>query len=170
MDLEDFRQKVRDSFAEHIGQDKARKLERACYNWALEEAARRSISQYWENVEFRRVYQDKARSIRFNLKNPANPSFLKKVQDGEVNLKLMPWMKPWEIFPDLWVEAFEEVARLQLNREAAEVKLPDDYQSQAQCRKCKAYKVTWVEMQTRSADEPATIWWNCHSCSNRWRT
>ena len=32
-----------------------------------------------------------------------------------------------------------------------------------------AYKTTFYEMQTRSADEPMTHFITCHSCGNRWK-
>ena len=32
-----------------------------------------------------------------------------------------------------------------------------------------AYKATFYEMQTRSADEPMTQFITCHSCGNRWK-
>ena len=32
-----------------------------------------------------------------------------------------------------------------------------------------AYKTTFYEMQTRSADEPMTQFITCHSCGNRWK-
>jgi transcription elongation factor S-II len=37
------------------------------------------------------------------------------------------------------------------------------------CRKCGGNKTTQFEMQTRSADEPMTIFINCVDCGNSWR-
>jgi DNA-directed RNA polymerase subunit M/transcription elongation factor TFIIS len=37
------------------------------------------------------------------------------------------------------------------------------------CRKCKGRKCTYYELQTRSADEPMTIFIQCIDCGNRWR-
>ena len=36
------------------------------------------------------------------------------------------------------------------------------------CRKCKSSELTWEEKQTRSADEPMTLFCVCMNCSNRW--
>ncbi|MBP02745.1 MAG: transcription factor S [Rhodospirillaceae bacterium] len=37
------------------------------------------------------------------------------------------------------------------------------------CGKCGMSKTSSYEMQTRSADEPMTIFANCLCCGNRWR-
>tara|TARA_X000001036_G_scaffold12253_1_gene10627 strand:- start:2006 stop:2680 length:675 start_codon:yes stop_codon:yes gene_type:complete len=47
-----------------------------------------------------------------------------------------------------------------------EVEVPD---SMLVCGKCGMRKTSSYEMQTRSADEPMTIFANCLCCGNRWR-
>ena len=42
-------------------------------------------------------------------------------------------------------------------------------QVQFTCSKCKSKKCTYYEMQTRSADEPATIFITCLDCGKNWR-
>ena len=37
------------------------------------------------------------------------------------------------------------------------------------CRKCGGSKTTQQEMQTRSADEPMTIFITCLDCDNQWK-
>lgn len=38
------------------------------------------------------------------------------------------------------------------------------------CRRCKGTKTTHYALQTRSADEPMTIFVTCLTCGKRWRT
>ena len=38
-----------------------------------------------------------------------------------------------------------------------------------QCGKCKQHKVDYFEKQTRSADEPMTLFCHCLNCGARWR-
>ncbi len=38
------------------------------------------------------------------------------------------------------------------------------------CRKCKGVRTTHYALQTRSSDEPMTIFVCCLNCGNRWRT
>ena len=41
--------------------------------------------------------------------------------------------------------------------------------SSLQCSKCKQYKVSYSQAQTRSADEPMTTFCECMSCGKRWK-
>ena len=152
-----------------LGEHRARKLERAVYNWCVEQASARTVPRYWDNPVFSRMYADKIRSMRFNLGNEKNPALLQKIEAGDLDVKRLPYLKPWEMYPELWSDTFETVARMQLNREAASNALPDDYVSQIQCRKCKAHKVTYVELQTRAADEPMTVFAACGACQHRFK-
>ena len=42
------------------------------------------------------------------------------------------------------------------------------YAALIKCRKCGSAEVSWDEKQTRSADEAATLFCVCNTCSNRW--
>ncbi len=150
---DDMRAKALTIYEGILSKDMARRMERSVYNWCVSTAERQSIPRYWDNTVFRRMYCDKTRSMRFNLQNPQNPDLLRDVVTGEVDVKALPHMKPWELFPKLWVRTFEDVARMQLTRMAAETVLSDDYQSQVACKRCRERKVTWIELQTRAADE-----------------
>jgi DNA-directed RNA polymerase subunit M/transcription elongation factor TFIIS len=37
------------------------------------------------------------------------------------------------------------------------------------CKRCKSTKTSSTQFQTRSADEPMTVFVRCHNCENRWR-
>jgi DNA-directed RNA polymerase subunit M/transcription elongation factor TFIIS len=37
------------------------------------------------------------------------------------------------------------------------------------CEKCGGDNVTYRQAQTRSADEPETVFFRCLACSNRWK-
>ena len=37
------------------------------------------------------------------------------------------------------------------------------------CRKCASANLNFVQVQTRSADEPMTCFFTCNSCGHRWR-
>ena len=45
-----------------------------------------------------------------------------------------------------------------------------NYKGIFRCRRCKSYKTTYYEMQTRSADEPMTVFITCHNCGSRWKS
>ena len=70
--------------------------------------------------------------------------------------------------PDRWSDVFERVAykalRKQLTVDAESA--PDGAFT---CSKCRSKKTTFYEMQTRSADEPMTLFIQCLSCGSRWK-
>ena len=37
------------------------------------------------------------------------------------------------------------------------------------CRKCRSKKCTYYELQTRSADEPMTLFITCIDCGTKWK-
>jgi len=39
----------------------------------------------------------------------------------------------------------------------------------SKCSKCKNTKVTFYQLQTRGADEPATLFMTCTKCKNKWK-
>eukprot|EP00831_Metopus_contortus_P030132 TRINITY_DN24760_c0_g1_i1.p1 TRINITY_DN24760_c0_g1~~TRINITY_DN24760_c0_g1_i1.p1 ORF type:complete len:106 (+),score=21.39 TRINITY_DN24760_c0_g1_i1:212-529(+) len=41
--------------------------------------------------------------------------------------------------------------------------------SMIQCFKCKQYKTTYYQLQTRGADEPMTTFVSCTECGNSWK-
>jgi DNA-directed RNA polymerase subunit M/transcription elongation factor TFIIS len=45
----------------------------------------------------------------------------------------------------------------------------DPNKGEFQCRKCKGTKTSHYSMQTRSSDEPMTVFVCCLQCGNRWR-
>jgi len=38
-----------------------------------------------------------------------------------------------------------------------------------QCVNCKEFKVTYYQRQTRSADEPMSVFAHCHACGKKWK-
>ena len=72
-----------------------------------------------------------------------------------------------EMRPDRWEElikakSIKDKAKFEQNIEAA----TDIFT----CRKCKSKKCTYYQLQTRSADEPMTIFVTCLDCGTRWKT
>ena len=49
--------------------------------------------------------------------------------------------------------------------ETSQVSMTD----QMKCGKCKKNKISYYELQTRSADEPLTTFYNCLLCGHRWK-
>jgi len=47
--------------------------------------------------------------------------------------------------------------------------MDQDYVGQFKCGKCKSRKTTFYLLQTRSADEPMTVYVTCLGCGHKWK-
>ena len=139
-------------------------LEKGIFNYAIKEAGRKKIVKKWENPHFVSIYVDRLRSIYMNLKNV---TFLKQIQNGEILPQSVGFMTHQEFNPERWRVLIEK----KMKRDAS--KYNDNIQASTNmytCRKCKSNRCTYYEMQTLSADEPATIFVTCLDCGKHWRS
>ena len=142
----------------------ATNLEIGIFNYAIKEATRKKIVKKWENPHFVSIYIDRLRSIYMNLKNEHLKNL---IRNGEVEPKQLAFMTHQEFNPDHWRDLIEK----KMKRDAS--KYNDNIQASTNmytCRKCKSTRCTYYEMQTRSADEPATIFVTCLDCGKHWRS
>ncbi len=149
--------------------DLAKDLEIGVFNWALEQADLYRVPKTWSNARFRAIYDAKVRTMLLNLDKDSyvgNNHILDRVLRHEVKPHELPFMKPYELFPDRWKEVVE--LKVQRDEYAATVK-PVSMTDQFRCKRCKKRECVYQELQLRSADEPATIIVTCISCSHTWR-
>ena len=146
----------------------AEHLERCVYNWTVRTCRRDGIPRYWEHPAFLYRYTTKALSLHFNLTNPKNPELFQRVLAKDMGLKRLVVASPAELFPALWEPVFEQVAHKQLRRQLT-VDADAAPDGAFTCRRCKSKKTTFVLLQTRSADEPMTVYCQCLACQSRWK-
>jgi len=112
------------------------------------------------------MYRKKVRSIKFNLTNKNNPNFLETILKKSSLVYNIPFMKSYEMFPELYEPIFQKIAHLKLTQDNyTKLKICGIFT----CEKCKSNETTYYEMQTRSADEPMTAFISCVKCENRWK-
>ena len=138
-------------------------LEKAVYNYTLKEANNKKIIKKWDNPVFIQIYLDHLRSVYCNLK----PSIIEKIKNGELLSQQVPFMTHQELQPDKWSKLIEQKIKRDKNKFENNVEASTDTFT---CRKCKSNKCSYYALQTRSADEPMTIYVTCLSCDNRWKT
>ena len=164
---ETFRTNIRNKLKEMLHEDddiSSTNLEKGVFNYAIKEAGRKKIVKKWENPHFVCLYKDRLRSIYMNLKND---NFLKQIQNGDILPQNVAFMTHQEFNPERWRVLIEK----KMKRDAS--KYDDNIQASTNmytCRKCKSNRCTYYEMQTRSADEPATIFVTCLDCGKHWRS
>jgi transcription elongation factor S-II len=114
------------------------------------------------------TYRTKMRSLYMNLKDKSNPMLRKRMVGGEISPQRLYKMSPQEMASEeLKVEIQKlEKQNLFLAQGATEKRATTD---RFTCGKCKQKKVSYYQMQTRSADEPLTTFCTCENCGNRWK-
>jgi transcription elongation factor S-II len=138
-------------------------LEKGIFNYALKEANNRKVVKKWDNQYFVQIYLDRLRSIYLNLKNP---EILEQIKSESVQAHTVAFMTHQEMRPEKWKELIEEKAKRDANKFEQNIEASTDTFT---CRKCKGNKCTYYQMQTRSADEPMTVYISCINCGNRWK-
>ena len=141
----------------------ASNLEKGIHNWALKEATNRKVVKKWDNPFFVQIYLDHLRSIYFNLNND---NIIEQVISGEIKPHTIAFMTHHEMMPEKWAEmirikSIRDKSKFETNLEAC----TDTFT----CRKCKSKKCTFMQAQTRSADESMTTYVQCLECGCRWK-
>lgn len=149
--------------------DNRRDLERGIYNAALQDAEKRGVRRHWENPEFEELYKIIARRVLANLDPEGyvgNTRLIQRLQDGEFPPHRVPFMTARELYPDTW----QALADDQLKRETTMLEGSNEEGSgMYTCKRCNKNRTRYWEMQTRSADEPMTIFIRCLNCGKEWR-
>jgi len=125
-----------------------------------------------------RNYTAKARTIAFNLKK--NEKLRSQVLEGLITANELVHMNAKDMANDALREARQKAveesneARRGDVYEVARQKIKQDIGinpegGEFKCNKCKSTKTTHYAMQTRSSDEPMTIFVCCLNCGKRWR-
>jgi transcription elongation factor S-II len=164
-----FRANICQKLAEFfVHSDKAQKhasnLEKGIHNWSLKEATNKRVVKKWDNPFFVQIYLDHLRSIYINLKNE---KLVQMVNNGEIKSHEIAFMTHQEIKPEKWEELIKSKSIRDKNKFEQNIEAATDTFT---CRKCRSKKCTYYQMQTRSADEPMTIFVTCIDCGNRWKT
>ncbi len=161
---------IDDRMDQLLDPDQRRDLERGIYNASLEEAGRRGVRRHWENPDFIEIYKVIARRTMANLDPEAyvgNSRLIQRLQDGEFPPHRVPFMNARDLYPEHWQELADE----QLKRETTMLEGPQNEEgaNMFTCRRCNKSRTRHWEMQTRSADEPMTIFVRCLNCGKEWR-
>jgi transcription elongation factor S-II len=162
---ETFRQNIRVKLTTIIGDDKmATNLEKGVFNYAIKEANSHKIVKKWENPPFVQLYTDRMRSVYINLKNS---DLLKQIHDGEIAPQTVAFMTHQEFNPSHWKVLIDQKIKRDASKFTTNIEASTDMFT---CKRCKSKRCTYYELQTRSADEPATIFVTCLDCGKHWKS
>jgi len=144
-------------------------LEQQIYKKTLIDSESKHIIKDWSVKLFNTLYLSNVRKIVGNLDTTSyinNKELLQRYKNKEITLEEICSMDYYSLYQSKWKEAIERqkmIEKLQLegNKSLAT--------EQFLCTKCFKRECTYYEMQTRSADEPMTIFITCLNCGKNWR-
>jgi len=164
-DIDTFRRNIQKRFEDILeNETKSINLEKGIYNYAIKESNNNKIIKKWDNPYFVQLYLDRLKSIFVNLKNE---KLLDKIKTDEITPQTLAFMTHQEMNEDIWKELLDKKMKRDANKYTNNIQASTDMFT---CRKCKSKRCTYYELQTRSADEPATIFVTCLDCGKNWKS
>ncbi|RMJ24982.1 transcription elongation factor SII [Aspergillus sp. HF37] len=113
-------------------------------------------------------YKTKIRSLYQNLKNKSNPMLRVQVLNNDVVPEQFVRMSHEELRSAEQREQDRKIHKENMDK-AMVAQAERSISANLQCGKCGQKKVTYTEAQTRSADEPMTLFCTCLNCGKSWR-
>lgn len=151
----------------------AKDLEIGVFNSTIDYAASSRIPLSWMSDIFQEAYAAKARSIFANLKKDSyvrNEDLKDRLDNREFFPHDVPFITRESVFPRLWQPIIEkERLRSKEAYEYRQASMTDHIKCVTCLKKGWKSKITYYELQTRSADEPMTLMIKCHTCGHRWK-
>jgi DNA-directed RNA polymerase subunit M/transcription elongation factor TFIIS len=161
-DPDNFRTKVRNVLSTYFtNTNDGINLEIGIYNWVIKEANRKKVVKKWDNPFFTQLYKDKFRSVYYAL---SKTNVVSMVNNKEIKSQEIASMTAYELCPEKWHDMLQAKIIRDKNKDETHVEaMTDTYV----CRKCRSRRCSYYTMQTRSADEPETIYITCLDCGTR---
>jgi DNA-directed RNA polymerase subunit M/transcription elongation factor TFIIS len=146
----------------------ATKLETLIFAAAIDRAEKEEIPRTWPTMAFRDVYLAISRRVLGNLDPTSyigNKGLWERYQAGDLTLEKIVYHNYYELYPEHWNQMVDRQAKRE------KIQLDGDFSRATDkwlCTGCKKRKCTYYELQTRSADEPMTLFIHCLNCGKRW--
>ena len=156
-------------FVSKLSSEQMLTLELCIYNGAIRESTQLNSVRSWKYPLFVHIYKMRARKILSNFDETSyvqNTELFKLFKDGTINMDELSAMNTYELFPSIWRDQFEKQKIREKKQEEGNRNMATDM---FLCTRCSKRQCTYYEMQTRSADEPMTIFITCVNCGKHWR-
>lgn len=152
-----------------LSKEQHEELEKGIFRYSLEDAKKKHLKAVWENPEFQTLYDVHVRRVLSNLDERSyvkNTRLIQRLQEGEFKVWEIPYMSCADLYPENWVTLSER----EMKREAKMLEVDTSMATDMfRCSRCGKRQCTYYEQQTRSADEPMTIFIRCINCGKQWR-
>jgi DNA-directed RNA polymerase subunit M/transcription elongation factor TFIIS len=143
-------------------------LELLLFRETFEAAIKYQVRKVWGTGQFQEMYLANSRRVIGNLRQDSyvgNGNLWDRFRHKELTLQQIVKQNHFELCPEHW----QKMIDFQAKRER--IQIEGDFSRATdkwQCNNCKMRKCTYYELQTRSADEPMTIFIHCLNCGKRW--
>jgi DNA-directed RNA polymerase subunit M/transcription elongation factor TFIIS len=138
----------------------ADEMERCVFNGAVLGVRRRGGACSWRSPRFVHMYGSRGVRAQANL-----DEILRLVESEGWPVWRATEASPAQLRPDIW-DSLQRNQRAKDERPVAELVPNTDT---FKCKRCKSRKCYYYELQTRSGDEPMTVFVTCTSCMYKWR-
>ena len=142
-------------------------LEKNILNYSIEKCQNPNDAA-WENHRFVGTYKHKFLQLQYNLRK--SPELKSKIVKRLIKTKDVISMNPDELWYDgPYAKRIEEKIHLDMRKQYVEKEAKENLVGFFKCGRCKSMKTTYFQMQTRSADEPMTVFVSCLNCEKNWK-
>tara|TARA_Y100000389_G_C17465382_1_gene525016 strand:- start:2980 stop:3486 length:507 start_codon:yes stop_codon:yes gene_type:complete len=143
-------------------------LEKSTHNWAVNKTESLHDVAASDNRRHMDRYKQKFLEIQKNLKH--SPTLKNRILSGQLKTNKVFDIPLESMWPDgLYAKAKEKGIERDMAKDY-NIANEKDYKGLFRCDKCRGYKTTYYQMQTRSADEPMTVFVTCHVCKLTWKS
>jgi hypothetical protein len=154
---------------EHCDEDDILDLERGIYNATLDDAKKHMVPLTWDHDTFKWMYSTVAKRTLTNFHPDSyigNKSLIERWKEGEFTLDSIGRWTPYELNPANWKDLKDQQFRRDKRVLEGNLAMATD---RFRCSQCKKKMCSYYELQTRSADEPMTIFISCLNCGKHWK-
>jgi transcription elongation factor S-II len=144
-------------------------LESIVYNSCIKDSQKKHITPHWKCKGFQYIYTMKLRSLCGNLLPDCyvkNDYLLRELESKSISISKLKDLSPYEMNNTLWKDFIHRRQQREKRQLEGNKAMATD---QFLCKGCWKRECTYYEMQTRSADEPMTIFITCMNCGKHWR-
>lgn len=155
--------------SDHCDEDDIMDLERGIYNASLDDAKKHMVPLTWEHNQFKWIYLTISKRTLTNLHPNSyvgNKSLIERWKEGEFTLDTLGRWTPYELNPTNWKDLKDQQFRRDKRILEGNLAMATD---RFRCSQCKKKMCSYYELQTRSADEPMTIFISCLNCGKHWK-